>query len=93
MKKTVLLVALLAALAMPAWPAPKTVVLSVPEMTCSACPLTVKAALSKVEGVTKVEASFEKKEAVVTFDDAKTNVNALIAATANAGYPSTTLKP
>ena len=30
-----------------------------------------------------------KKDAVVTFDDAKTNVQALIKATTDAGYPST----
>jgi len=42
-----------------------------------------------VPGVTKVEASYEKKQAVVTFDDAKTTVEALTKATANAGYPST----
>jgi mercuric ion binding protein len=39
-------------------------------------------------GVSSVEASYEKKEAVVTFDDAKTTVEALTNATANAGYPS-----
>ena len=57
-------------------------------MTCAACPITVKKALSKVDGVSKVEASFEKKEATVTFDDAKTMIVALRQATANAGYPS-----
>jgi mercuric ion binding protein len=31
-------------------------------------------------------------EAVVTFDDAKTNVGALTKATADAGYPSTVKK-
>jgi hypothetical protein len=31
-------------------------------------------------------------EAIVTFDNAKTNVNALTEATKNAGYPSTPVK-
>ncbi len=44
--------------------------------------------MSKVKGVTKADVSFEKREAVVTFDDAQTNVGALTKATANAGYPS-----
>ena len=66
----------------------KTVTLSVPGMDCEACPITVSKALKKVNGVGKVAASFETKEAVVTFDDAKTNVDALRKATANAGYPS-----
>ena len=82
------LIALAAALSAPAWAATKTVTLSVPGMTCAACPITVKTALSKVAGVEKAEVSFEKREAVVTFDEAKTNADALTKATANAGYPS-----
>jgi mercuric ion binding protein len=73
----------------PALAGTKTVTLSVSGMTCAACPITVKTALSKVKGVEKVEVSFEKKEAVVTYDDAKTNVAALEEATKNAGYPAT----
>jgi mercuric ion binding protein len=69
--------------------APKTVTLDVPGMTCAACPITVKKALTKVEGVEKAEVSYEKKEAVVTFDDAKIKIEALMEATKNAGYPST----
>jgi mercuric ion binding protein len=78
----------LACCGVPALAATKTVTLSVPGMTCAACPITVKKALDKVEGVEKVEASYEKKEAVVTFDDAKTKVKDLMEATKNAGYPS-----
>ena len=89
MKKLLTLVTLAAAFATPVWAATKTVRLSVPGMTCAACPITVKKALSKVQGVEKVEVSFEKREAVVTFDDAKTNVEALTSATENAGYLST----
>lgn len=92
MKKLVLLVTLAATLATPARAAIKTVTLSVPGMTCAACPITVKKALFKVDGVQKAEVSFEKLQAVVTFDDAKTSAEALTKATANAGYPST-VKP
>lgn len=67
----------------------KTVTLSVPGMNCHLCPLTIKKAISKVPGVLNVEASYEKRQAVVTFDDAKATVEALTRATANAGYPST----
>lgn len=90
MKKiAAVLFALAATLSVPAWAATQTVTLSVPGMTCAACPVTVKKALSKVEGVEKIVVSFEKKQAVVTYDDAKTNVEALTKATENAGYPST----
>lgn len=81
---------LLALLASPtAFAETKTVTLSVPGMNCDLCPLTIKKAISRVPGVASVEASYEKKQAVVTFDDSKTSVEALMKATANAGYPST----
>lgn len=72
----------------PVLAATQTVVLAVPGMTCSTCPITVKKAISKVEGVSKVDVTFEKREAVVTFDDAKTSVQKLTKATEDAGYPS-----
>ena len=68
--------------------APKTVTLSVPGMSCSACPITVKKALQNVAGTEKVAVTFEPKEAVVTFDDSKTTVDKLREATTKAGYPS-----
>lgn len=73
--------------------APKTVTLSVPGMTCATCPITIKKALAKVKGVTRVGVSYEKLEAVVTYDDAKTTVEALTKATTDAGYPSTIKLP
>jgi mercuric ion binding protein len=81
-------VSLLTILCISAWAESKTVTLSVPGMTCAACPITIKKALTEVDGVTEAEVSFDKKEALVTFDDTKTSVSALIEATTNAGYPS-----
>ena len=89
MKNLLPVVALIAAFATPAWAATQTVTLAVPGMTCAACPLTVKQALNKVKGVSKAEVSYEKRQAVVSFDDTKTNAQALTKATADAGYPST----
>ena len=43
----------------------------------------------KVPGVANAEVSYEAKQAVVTYDDAKTGPDALMQATRNAGYPST----
>ena len=74
--------------AAPAWAASQTVTLAVPGMTCAACPFTVKKALSRVEGVSKAEVSYENREAMVSFDDSKTSVEKLTQATADAGYPS-----
>jgi mercuric ion binding protein len=67
----------------------KTVTLAVPGMYCSACPITVRASLEAVPGVAKVVVSLANKTAIVTFDDDKATVPALITATTNAGYPST----
>jgi len=72
----------------PAWAATQTVTLAVPGMNCATCPITIKKALSKVDGVSKVDVTFEPREAVVTFDDAKTSVQKLTKATGDAGYPS-----
>ncbi|MGH6848816.1 MAG: mercury resistance system periplasmic binding protein MerP [Methylocella sp.] len=71
-----------------AFAAEKTVTLAVQHMTCAACPRTVKASLQRVPGVTNVVVSAEDKTAVVTYDDGKTQVDALVKATTNAGYPS-----
>lgn len=79
----------LIALAAPAWAAKQTVTLSVPGMTCAACPITVNAALARVDGVSRADVKFDQREAVVTFDNAKASVQKLTQATTNAGYPST----
>lgn len=50
--------------------------------------VSVQRSLTKVNGVSKADVNLEKGEAVVTFDDAKTNVEALIKATKAAGYPT-----
>lgn len=87
MKKFLALLALAAAAA-PLAAAQRTVTLAVDNMTCPACPITVKKAMSKVDGVSKVEINYEKREAVVTFDDAKASLERIAKASADAGYPA-----
>ena len=67
----------------------KTVTLDVPGMTCQFCPITIRKALENVPGVIEAKSSYDTKSATVTFDPDKTSIEALIKATANAGYPST----
>src|SRR5262252_7425380 len=62
----------------PVFAGEKTVMLAVQNMYCSACPITVKSSLEAVPGVAKAVVSYEDKTAVVTFDDAKTGVPAMI---------------
>lgn len=68
--------------------APKTVTLAIPTMDCPVCPITVKKALLQVPGVSQTEVDFKRRQAIVTYDDVKTNVAALTESTKNAGYPS-----
>ena len=65
-----------------------TVTLEVKNMTCAVCPITVKKALEKVQGVTSATVNFDTKQARVTFDDSLASVDKLREATGNAGYPS-----
>jgi len=90
MRRT-LMAALLAAVALgsgTAAAAQRVVTLNVEGMTCTSCPYIVRETLRRMPGVETAEVSFETKQAVVTFDDAKTTVAALTAATAGAGFPS-----
>ncbi len=94
MIRPVSLVLVLLALSAPLAAAqPRTVVLDIPGMTCKFCPITIRKALQKVPGVISAKAEFKTKTATVTFDPAKTNVEALIKATTNAGYPSSPRPP
>ena len=71
---------------------PASVVLDVENMTCAACPITVKRALSKVPGVSQVTVDYERGTAAVSYDPSRTTTAELTKATANAGYPSTVRK-
>ena len=72
--------------------AEKTVVLKVTNATCELCAPIVQKVLARVRGVKAVQVKqadqMADPVATVTFDDAITNVNALIGVTTNAGYPS-----
>lgn len=65
----------------------RTITFEVDNMTCASCPYIVKSSMAAVPGVAKVAVSFQAKTATVTFDDAKTNADAIAAASTNAGYP------
>lgn len=92
-----LLRAACAALIAIAWPAtagePKRVVLDVPSMNCSLCPLTVRKALERIPGVIEARVTYEPKRAEVTYDPEKVMPEALAKAVGDAGYPATVRKP
>lgn len=71
----------------------RTVTLKIDKLTaCPTCPYIIKKSVGEVSGVKGVEVSLEDKTAVVTFDDAKTDVEAITAATAKVGFPSTVIE-
>lgn len=68
----------------------QSVILDMQNMTCAMCKFTIKKALQGVEGVEEANVDDDSKTAKVTFNPQKTNADALIKATTNAGYPATT---
>lgn len=72
-----------------AFAAEQTATLVIANMSCASCPIIVKRSLESVPGVAKVVVSYREKTAVVTYDDAKTDLRSLAAATIDAGYPAT----
>lgn len=67
----------------------QSVTLDMQNMTCAMCKITIKKALQGVDGVQKVNVNYDNKTAAVIFNPKKTNIEALIKATTNTGYPST----
>jgi len=64
------------------------VTFAVENMTCATCPITVRTAMRRVEGVQSVDVDFDAKTATVTFDPSVTTPEQIGAASANAGYPA-----
>ena len=62
--------------------------LVVPGMTCPTCPVAIKKALMKEQSVASVTVCYEKKELIVSFDDAKTTPDSIMKSTAAVGFPS-----
>ncbi len=62
---------------------------AVGNMTCPACPFTVKKAMARVEGVQSVNVDFDAKTATAVFDPTVTTAQEIAAASTNVGYPTT----
>ena len=75
-----------------AWPlqaATKTVAFEVTGWTCGSCAGATRIALKKLDGVADVKTDHEKKEALVTYDDAKITTDRMVQAIAKLGYRAT----
>ncbi len=66
----------------------QTATFAIEKMTCAACPITVRKAMERVEGVKSVSVNFEAKTATVIFDPTIATPAKIGAAATNAGYPA-----
>ncbi|MFI3158537.1 MAG: cation transporter [Methylococcaceae bacterium] len=71
----------------------QSVILDIRNMTCEMCKFTIKKALQSIEGVQQVSVDYASKTAAISFDPQKTGSEALIKASADAGYPATVRPP
>jgi copper chaperone len=55
-------------------------------MDCDHCVLRVGRAIASVQGVTEVDVNLEKQEAVVIFEEARTDIEKIKASVREAGY-------
>ena len=66
----------------------QTQTFSIEKMTCATCPISVKKAMSRVDGVHSVTVDFDTKTAVAVFDPAQTSATEIANASTNVGFPA-----
>lgn len=70
-----------------------TSVFKVEGMTCGGCEAGVRLQIKKLDGVEKVEASFDRGRAEVTYDPEKVTPEEIVTAIARLGYKTTSTGP
>jgi len=60
--------------------------LKIEGMACDHCVMRVGRAIASVQGVTEVDVNLKKKEAVVDFEESRTDLEKIKAAVREAGY-------
>jgi len=66
----------------------RNVTLTVENMTCDACAVTIRTGLMRLDGVASAQATLRPPRAEVAYDPSVLSVEDLIEATTNLGYPS-----
>ena len=66
----------------------QTTTFKVANMTCALCPITVRKAMEKVDGVKSVAVDLGAKTATVTYNPAIASPTSIGAASTDAGYPA-----
>ncbi len=70
----------------------QTHVFAIENMTCAACPFTVKKAMARVDGVKEVMVDFDTKTATAIFDPAIVKAEDIANASTGVGYPATLIE-
>ena len=65
-----------------------TVTFAVEKMTCATCPIAVRKAMQRVDGVKEVSVDFDSKTATVTYDATVTTVTEIGSASTDVGFPA-----
>lgn len=65
---------------------------SIEKMTCATCPISVRKAMQRVDGVKSVEVDYDTKIATVVYDPAVTTAADIAASSTNVGYPATEIE-
>lgn len=68
--------------------AEQTATFAIENMTCALCPITVRTAMERVDGVKSVAVDFDAKTATVAYNPSTATIEAIAAASTNAGYPA-----
>jgi mercuric ion binding protein len=68
-----------------------TVKFAVENMTCATCPISVRKAMERVDGVKEVKVDFESNAATVTFDSSMATASDIGNASTDVGFPASVM--
>jgi mercuric ion binding protein len=69
-----------------------TATFSIEKMTCATCPITVRKAMQRVDGVKEVTVDFDSQTAIVVYDVSLTDVEEIAVSSTNVGFPATPIE-
>lgn len=70
----------------------KSVEIQCSGMTCEGCKSSIENKVKRVNGIKNVDADFKTNKVIATFDDGKTNIDAIKNAIVSAGYKVESVK-
>ena len=70
----------------------QTRIIKIDGMTCGGCVASVYSATADIDGLDDISIELIDNQATVTFDDSKTNIEAIVSAIDDAGFDATIVK-